>query len=100
MVKLTVLYGAPADPEAFDAYYAEHHVPLVHKVPGLRRFEAAHVVGTRDGSEPPYYLIAELWFDSAEAMQESMATPAGQAPGADVPNFATGGATVLIAAID
>jgi hypothetical protein len=33
-------------------------------------------------------------------MQASLATPAGQAPGADVPNFASGGAKVLIAAID
>jgi uncharacterized protein (TIGR02118 family) len=100
MVKITVLYGAPADPEAFEAYYADHHAPLVAKVPNLRRFEAARVVATPDGAEPPYYRIAELWFDSAEEMQASLATPAGQAPGADVPNFATGGATVLIAAVD
>jgi uncharacterized protein (TIGR02118 family) len=100
MVKITVLYGAPDDPEAFDAYYSGHHRALVDKMPNLRRFEAAHVVGTPDGSPPPYYLVAELWFDSAEEMQASLATPEGQAPGADVPNFATGGATVLIAAID
>lgn len=62
MVKITVLYGAPDDPEAFD--------------------------------------IAELWFDSAEEMQEALATPEGRAPGDDVPNFAAGGAKVLIAAID
>jgi uncharacterized protein (TIGR02118 family) len=100
MVKIIVLYGAPADPEAFEAHYADHHVPLVHKMPSLRRFEAARVVATPDGGEPPYYRIAELWFDTAEEMQASLATPAGQAPGDDVPNFATGGATVLIAAVD
>jgi uncharacterized protein (TIGR02118 family) len=100
MVKLTVLYGAPADPGAFDAYYAEHHAPLVRKMPGLRRFEVAHVVGTPDGSPPPYYLIAELYFDSPEAMQASRSTPEGVATSGDVANFATGGATVMIAAID
>jgi len=100
MIKITVLYGAPDDPEAFDAYYSEHHRPLVDKMPNLRRFEAAHVVATPDGSEPPYYLIAELWFDSAEELEAARATPEGRAPGDDVPNFATGGATVLIAAID
>jgi uncharacterized protein (TIGR02118 family) len=100
MVKITVLYGAPDDPEAFEAYFADHHVPLVHKMPSLRRFESALVVATPDGSAPPYYRVAELWFDSAEEMQASLATPEGQAPGADVPNYATGGATVLIAAID
>ena len=100
MVKIVVLYGAPDDPEAFDAYYSEHHRPLVGKMPNLRRFEAAHVVAPPDGSEPPYYLIAELWFDSVEELEASRATPEGRAPGDDVPNFATGGATVLIAAID
>ena len=100
MVKLTVLFGAPTDPEAFEAYYAEHHLPLVERIPHLRRFEAARVVGTPEGGDPPYYRVAELWFDNAEEMQESLATPAGRAPGEDVPNFATGGAQVLIAAID
>ena len=100
MVKITVLYGAPADPDAFEAYYADHHVPLVHKMPNLRRFEAARVVATPDGGEPPYYRVAELWFDSTEAMQASLATPEGQAPGADVPNFTSGEVKVLIAAID
>jgi hypothetical protein len=28
MIKLTVLYGPPADPEAFEEYYADVHMPL------------------------------------------------------------------------
>jgi uncharacterized protein (TIGR02118 family) len=100
MVKLTVLFGAPTDSEAFEAHYADHHLPLVERIPNLRRFEAARVVGTPDGAEPPYYRVTELWFDNADEMQASLATPEGRAPSEDVPNFATGGATVLIAAID
>jgi uncharacterized protein (TIGR02118 family) len=32
---LTVCYGHPADPAAFDAYYASTHRPLTEKIPGL-----------------------------------------------------------------
>lgn len=99
MVKLVVAYGTPDDPAAFDDYYAKTHVPLVEKIPDMRRFEAGKVLGTPDGSAAPYYFIAELWFDSTEALQAAMGSAEGQAAGADVPNFATGGATLMIAEV-
>lgn len=58
------------------------------------------MVGTPDGSQPPYYRIAELWFDSQEDLQGSTSSPEGQATVADIATFATGGATVLIADVD
>ncbi|MHB8866959.1 MAG: EthD family reductase, partial [Pirellulaceae bacterium] len=36
MVRLTVLYGHPADPEAFQRYYRDVHVPLARKMKGLQ----------------------------------------------------------------
>jgi uncharacterized protein (TIGR02118 family) len=39
--------------------------------------------------------VAELDFDSEQAMGESMSSPEGQAAGRDVGNFATGGATFV-----
>ena len=48
----------------------------------------------------PYYRVVELYFDSEEEYQASKAMPEGRAPGEDVPNYATGGATVLIAVVD
>jgi uncharacterized protein (TIGR02118 family) len=97
MVKLVVAYGTPEDPSAFEEYYASTHVPLVHAIPGLRRFEAGKILGTPDGAPAPYYFLAELWFDSAEALEAAMGSAEGQAAGADVPNFASGGATLMIA---
>src|SRR5947209_15580642 len=97
MVKLVVCYGAPEDPAAFDQYYGDTHTPLVHKIPGLRRFEAGKVLGTPDGSPPPFYLLAELAFDNTDELQKAMASPEGQATGADVEKFATGGVTIMIA---
>jgi len=97
MVKLVVAYGAPDDPAAFDDYYVSTHAPLAEKIPSLRRFEAGKVLGTPDGSPAPYYFLAELWFEDVDELQSSMASPEGQAAGADVANFATGGATLMIA---
>ena len=100
MIKITVLYGHPDDPAAFERHYNDVHIPLVNAMPNLRRFEKALVVATTDGSAPPYYRVAELYFDSEEDLHASRATPEGRAPGEDVPNYATGGATVLIAVVD
>jgi uncharacterized protein (TIGR02118 family) len=100
MIKSTVLYGHPKDPEKFERYYADSHMPLVAKLPGTQRAESALVVGTPDDSSPPYYRIAELWFGTAEEMRASLTSPEGQAIVADMQNFATGGATVLVAQVD
>jgi uncharacterized protein (TIGR02118 family) len=100
MVKLMVLYGPPTDRAAFEEYYATTHTAIAAKTPNVARFEAGRVVGTPNGREPAYYRCAELWFDSAQALQAALASPAGQATVADVSNFATGGATVLIAHVD
>ena len=96
MMKLTVLYLHPSDAATFDAYYTSTHRPLVHKIPGLRRFEVAHVVATPDGSRPPYFMIAELYFETLESLQAGMGSPEGQATAADVRNFAPQGASMMI----
>ena len=96
MVKLVVAYGPPEDPDAFDAHYANTHAALAEAIPGLRNFEAGKVLGTPDGSAPPYRLIAQLSFDDLDALQAGMGSPEGQAAAGDLPNFATGGATLMI----
>lgn len=65
-------------------------------MPNLRHFEAAKVVGTPDGGQPEYYSVAELWFESMEQFQNALGSPEGHEAAGDVPNFATGGATLLI----
>ena len=100
MVKLIVLYGQPTDPAAFEDHYAATHIPLVGHIPNLRRFEASKVAPNPDGSPAPYYRVAELWFDDEAQLQASTGSPEGQATVADIGNFATGGATVLVTAID
>lgn len=100
MVKLTVLYGHPTDPDAFERYYAATHMPLARTIPHLERIEAGKVIASPGGEEPPYYRIAELWFADMETLQTAMGTEEGKAAGADVANFATGGATMFISEAD
>ena len=100
MVKVTVLYGPPTDPAAFERYYAETHMPLVARIPGALRAEKAKVVGTPDGTPAPFHRVFEFWFESAERMQASLGSPEGLAAIADIPNYATGGVTILISEVD
>lgn len=95
---LTVCYGHPADPEAFDSYYTSTHAPLAEKIPGLVAFTFRHCASL-DDSAPPYYLIAELSFESSQALSAGLSSPEGQAAGADVAKFADGG-VVMFAAYD
>ena len=98
MVKLTVLYAKPGDPEAFDKYYFGTHVPLVDSIPGIRRNEVSKFTGTLDGSALPYYLQAELYFDDADALMAGFGSAEGQATAADVANFPTGVAPTMVLA--
>jgi uncharacterized protein (TIGR02118 family) len=99
-VKLVALYGPPLDVAAFERYYAETHVPLAHRLPGLLRVETARLLGTADGGTAPYHRIAELWFANLESFQAAAASAEGRALAADVTNFATGDLTVVIARVD
>jgi len=95
MAQVLVLYNAPADPAAFDRYYQETHIPLARKIPGLRSYSISNgPVQALAGSAP--YLVAILNFDSMADLSAALASPEGQAAAADLPNFASGGATLLI----
>ena len=96
MIQLSVLYGHPQDPTAFDNYYQQTHGPLAAKVPGLKGYIANKLVALMPNEPPPYYLIAELYFESMETLQAGLQSPEGQAAAGDTQNFATGGVTMLI----
>ena len=89
MAKLVVLYRIPRDPAEFDRYYAQVHIPLAKKIPGLRRLEVTRVTGAPSGASD-LYLIAELYFDNAAAREAALASNEGKSTEADVPKFAEG----------
>lgn len=100
MLKTTLLYGHPTDPEAFEKYYAETHLPIAAKMKGVEKLELTKFISAPDGGKAAYYRMAELYFLSTDQMQETMASPEGQATSADLANFATGGVTMLIGVVE
>ena len=95
MAQVLVLYNTPADPAAFDSYYHATHVPLANKIPGLRSYVINDGPVTAIAGAAPY-LVAQLTFDSKEAVQAALASPAGKIAAADLPNFASAGVTLLL----
>lgn len=96
MAQLLALYHQPNDPTAFEQYYYGTHVPLAKQLPGLRAYTVSKGALAAAGGDAPYYLVAVLTFDSMAAIQAALASPQGKTTVADVPKFATGGATILM----
>jgi uncharacterized protein (TIGR02118 family) len=100
MTRLLVLYGHPKDPAAFDKYYQEHHIPIAKKMKGLKKWTIGKVQSTPGGPPPPFYYVADLYMESREDFEKLLASPEGKAAVADVPNYATGGATFLYTEVE
>jgi uncharacterized protein (TIGR02118 family) len=94
MVRLLVLYNTPADPEAFDRYYAQTHIPLARRLPGLLSYTVSKSVAPL-GGDAKYHLVAELDWESMEAMQAAFGSEIGRETAADVENFASAGHSLL-----
>jgi uncharacterized protein (TIGR02118 family) len=98
MPKLIILYGHPDDPAAFEDYYLNRHIPYASQhMPGVTGAENLRIVGAPDGAAPRYYRISQLTYDTMDDLRSGLATDDGKATIADLANFATGGAALLIA---
>jgi uncharacterized protein (TIGR02118 family) len=96
MAQLVVLYKTPTDPAAFDKYYVQIHIPLAKKVPGLRKYEISQSTVATPAGPSGIHLVATLTFDSMAALQAGLGSAEGQAAAGDLPNFASGGADLLM----
>lgn len=83
MIKYVALYRTPDDAAAFDEHYFGTHVPLANATPGLVRAEIARVLKTVTG-EPALHVMAELYFESYDAMKAAFKTPEWAASGANL----------------
>jgi uncharacterized protein (TIGR02118 family) len=95
-MRIVSLHGQPSDPAEFDRYYRNVHTPLVQRIPGVRNIRFGRVLGTNDVAPPPYYLVSEVYFDDAASLEAARGTPEMAAALADVPNFASGGVTIML----
>jgi uncharacterized protein (TIGR02118 family) len=95
MVQLLIMYSQPADPAAFDDYYFSTHVPIFAETPGIRSvtFSKGPIVSIAGNSN--IYLVAEVMFDSMDALQAGLGSQPAQAAIADLPNFAGAGVNIV-----
>jgi uncharacterized protein (TIGR02118 family) len=95
MHRLTILYGHPADADAFDRYFRDVHLPLARRIEGFTGWTVGKCADLDPAAEPPYYQAVALYGASRDAIETALATPAGKAAVDDVANFATGGVTMF-----
>jgi uncharacterized protein (TIGR02118 family) len=85
-VSYFALYRTPEDPAAFEEHYFGSHVPLVEKTPGLVA-NRVHRVTRQFVGQPAYFLVAELVFESPEAMKAGFKSPEWAASGEDLASW-------------
>jgi uncharacterized protein (TIGR02118 family) len=96
MAQLLVMYKTPHDAAAFDMHYAEKHIPLAKKIPGVRKYQVSKGPVATPAGPSPYHLVATMQFDDIAAIQQAFASAEGQAAVADVQTFATGGVEIFL----
>jgi len=87
MVKLIAMYKTPSDIGEFEKHYFDVHMPLIEKMPGLLKTEVSKISGM-PGQESKYHMMAEMYFENMDKLNESMASPEGRAAGKDLMGFA------------
>ncbi|MBP9091697.1 EthD family reductase [bacterium] len=99
MVKLIALYKTPADIADFDNQYFNTHIPLAMKMPGLLKAEISRVTGAPMGTTE-YYLMAEMYFESKEALDAAMSSPEGRASAKNLMGFAKEIVSMMFAEVE
>src|SRR3954469_1693310 len=84
MIRVSMMYpvteGSTFD---LDYYKTTHMGDIVKRTPGVVRYEIDEAL---DG---PYFMIGQIYFESAEDLQAAMDAPPAAEAWADVPNFTT-----------
>ena len=95
MHKLLVLYNEPKDATHFRKYYVETHLPLTRKLPGLKASRYSFDVKPLGPGKAPYFCIFEAEFENEAALMGALGSNEGKAVAGDVPNYASGGVTMM-----
>jgi len=63
--------------EGFHRYWRDTHAPIAAKLPGLRKYVQNHASRGGNGGDT-FDGLAEMWWDSKEAFEQSIASPEGK----------------------
>lgn len=98
--KIIAIYPAPKDVSTFERAYTQDHSPMVtpQNFKGMTKFVATKIVGTPDGSPPPFHRIAELHFPSLAALQAAAGSASAQQVVAHAVSISSGGKPVFLVA--
>ncbi|MPZ68009.1 MAG: EthD family reductase [Actinobacteria bacterium] len=72
--------------QEFIEHWRHNHAPLVLGLPGVKRYVQNCPVEI-PGKEPPYDGVAEVWFDSLEALRTAVTSPQWEVVLGDEKNF-------------
>lgn len=97
-MKLIALYKQPEDVKAFEKRYFEGHVPLVEKVPGLKKVSITRFKKTLAGDG--FYMMAEMDFGDRDTFNAAMQSKEMGATGKDINEFAGHLMTLMIGQAD
>lgn len=88
VAKLVAIYAQPENPAEFEDKYFNTHLPLAKKMPGLLDAEVIKFKKKLAGECDAPYMMATLSFESLDALKAALASPEGQAAGANIMGIA------------
>ncbi len=98
-VKLVVAYPRPRDIDDFERAYLNEHLAMARaKLPGATKIVLARIIGSADGTIPPFHRIAEIYFPSIEALQACAATESAKETVAHAISISNGGPPLFMIA--
>ncbi len=89
MILVSVMYPGGSGTRFDMDYYLQRHMPLVSErwsALGLHDYKIVKAIGTPDGGDAPFQVMALLSFESAQAFA-SAAKAHGKEIFGDIPNF-------------
>ena len=95
-IKLFAIYNKPEDEAAFNEYFENKHMPLVHKVPGLQACTVNRITKHLRGDDQ-LYMIVEMSYPDRETFDKAMNSEENRAAGKDLREFAQGLFTLVFA---
>ena len=96
MIKLIIFFRKPKALPAFEAHFSTVHVPLIAKMPHIKRTTVTRAIGAPRG-EPLFHLIHEVYFDDLQACNFALNSPEGREAGADLMGWGKDIVTLMLA---
>ena len=84
--------------EDFKAHQVNVHMPLAHRLPGMRRYHMDWLP-PQNGTDQPFDAIVSVWYDDEAGRDAAMGSPEGQAAVADLPNLVDTDTMIVLEAV-